>query len=142
MLNRRINSCRASMATSGLIRLNIFSRRSGSMAARSRTSLSRAFHFEYLPKPMPIARSAEMTQTVMSVAVTRSIKSAKSAAGNLTNTLLFSEQSSSRRGKAFDAYVGHAVRHGTEFDLTETGMRFFRCASAENSSLLCVLALR
>jgi hypothetical protein len=41
------------------------------MAARSRTSLFRVLHFEYLLKPIPIARSAEMIQTVMSVLVTR-----------------------------------------------------------------------
>ncbi|PYK51662.1 MAG: hypothetical protein DME51_02635 [Verrucomicrobia bacterium] len=69
MWNRRINSWRASMAMSGRIRLSNFSRRSGSMAASSRTSLSRVFHFAYLLKPMPIARSAEMIQIVMSVAV-------------------------------------------------------------------------
>jgi len=74
MLNRRINSCRASMACSGFIRLSIFSRRSGSMAASSRTNLLRVFHFAYLLEPMPIARSAEMIQTVTSVAVTRTIK--------------------------------------------------------------------
>ena len=74
MLNRRINSCRASIACSGFIRLSIFSRRSRSIAARSRTSRLRAFHFAYLPMPMPIASSAEMVQTVMSVEVTRSIR--------------------------------------------------------------------
>src|SRR5438270_10672368 len=44
------------------------------MAARSRTSLLRVLHFAYLLKPMPIARSAEMIQTVISVAVTGEIK--------------------------------------------------------------------
>ncbi len=71
MWNRRINSCRASMACSGCIRLRIFSRRSGSIAASSRTNLSRVFHFAYLLEPIPIARSAEIIHTVMSVAVTR-----------------------------------------------------------------------
>ena len=71
MLNRRIKSCRASIAVSGRIRLSIFSRRSGSMAASSRTNLLRVFHFAYLLQPMPIARSAEMIQTVMSVPVTK-----------------------------------------------------------------------
>ena len=47
------------------------------MAANSRTSLSRVFHFAYLLKPMPSARSTEMTQTVMSVEVTESIEEAK-----------------------------------------------------------------
>src|SRR4029077_18488625 len=65
------------MARSGLMRLSNFSRRSGSMAASSRTSLSRVFHFAYLLKPMPIARRAEMIQTLMSVAVTESIKKRK-----------------------------------------------------------------
>ena len=44
------------------------------MAASSRTSLSRVLHFAYLLQPMPIARSTEMIQTVISVAVTRRIK--------------------------------------------------------------------
>src|SRR5438034_6738747 len=74
ILNRRINSCRASIACSGFIRLSIFSRRSRSIAARPRTSWLRAFHFAYLAEPMPSARNAEMIQTVMSVAVTRSIE--------------------------------------------------------------------
>ncbi len=56
------------------MRVRTFSRRSRSMAARSRTSLLRVLHFEYLLKPMPIARSAEMIQTVISVAVTGEIK--------------------------------------------------------------------
>jgi len=49
----------------------------GSMAASSRTSLSRVFHFAYLLPPMPSARSAETTQTVMSVEVTESIEEAQ-----------------------------------------------------------------
>jgi hypothetical protein len=65
------------MASSGFMRLSTFSRRSGSIAASSRTSLSRVFHFAYLLQPMPAARSAEIIQTVMSVAVTRSIKNRK-----------------------------------------------------------------
>src|SRR5437016_11025120 len=56
------------------MRLRIFSRRSGSMAARSRTNLSRVFHFAYLLQPIPIARSADMIQIVISVPVTRRIK--------------------------------------------------------------------
>ena len=67
------------MARSGRIRLSIFSRRSGSMAAKSRTNLLRVFHFAYLLKPMPTARSAEMIQTVMSVVVTSRIKKRKSS---------------------------------------------------------------
>ena len=59
------------------MRLSIFSRRSGFIAASSRTSLSRVFHFAYLLQPMPAARSAEMIQTVMSVPVTESIKKRK-----------------------------------------------------------------
>ena len=77
MLNRRINSWRASIACAGFIRLRIFSRRSRSIAASSRTSRLRAFHFAYLPAPIPNASSAETTQTVMSVEVTRSIKAKK-----------------------------------------------------------------
>src|SRR6185312_1375682 len=65
------------MASSGLIRLRTFSRRSGSMATRSRTSLLRVLHFAYLLQPIPIARSAEMIQTVISVDVTRRIKKRK-----------------------------------------------------------------
>ena len=49
MLNRRINSWRASIACAGFIRLSTFSRRSRSIAASSRTSWLRAFHFAYLP---------------------------------------------------------------------------------------------
>ena len=59
------------------MRLSNFSRRSGSIAASSRTSLSRVFHFAYLPQPIPIARSADIIQTVMSVAVTESITKQK-----------------------------------------------------------------
>jgi len=77
ILNRRINSWRASIASSGLMRLSIFSRRSGSIAARPRTSLLRAFHFAYLLAPIPIASRAEMVQTVRSVAVTGSIRNQK-----------------------------------------------------------------
>src|SRR6266480_7101911 len=50
------------------------------MAARSRTSLLRVLHFAYLLKPMPTAKSAEMIQTVISVAVTREIKKQKALA--------------------------------------------------------------
>ncbi len=77
MLKRRINSCRASIACSGFMRLSTFSRRSGSIAASSRTNLLRVFHFAYLLPPIPIASSAEMIQTVMSVEVTRRIKKRK-----------------------------------------------------------------
>src|SRR4030095_3314326 len=70
----RINSCRASIASSGFMRLRTFSQRSGSMAAKSRTSLSRVLHFAYLLQPMPIARRTEMIQKVISVLVTREIK--------------------------------------------------------------------
>ena len=44
---RRINSWRSSIASFGLRRLNTFSRRSGSIAAGLRTSLSRVLHFAY-----------------------------------------------------------------------------------------------
>src|ERR1700731_5085405 len=64
---RFISSCRISICRSGCKRLRTFSRRSGSIAARSRTSLSRVLYLEYLLKPMPTAMSAEMIQTVMSV---------------------------------------------------------------------------
>src|SRR5439155_20538889 len=66
--------------SSGRIRLGTFSRRSGSMAARSRTSLLRVLHFAYLLEPIPIARSAEMIQTVISVVVTTGIKEQKVSA--------------------------------------------------------------
>ena len=77
MLNRRINSCRASIACSGFMRFRTFSRRSGSIAASSRTNLLRVFHFAYLLEPIPIASRAEMIQTVMSVPVTKEIKKRK-----------------------------------------------------------------
>src|SRR3989440_3307347 len=67
--NRFISSCRISICRSGCKRLRTFSRRSGSMAARSRTSFSRVLYLEYLLKPIPTAMSAEMVQTVMSVPV-------------------------------------------------------------------------
>src|SRR6266550_9055573 len=66
---RFISSCRISICRSGCKRLRTFSRRSGSIAARSRTSLSRVLYLEYLLKPMPTAMRAEMVQTVMSVPV-------------------------------------------------------------------------
>src|ERR1700719_166614 len=65
--NRFIDSWRISICRSGCKRLRTFSRRSGSMAARSRTSLSRVLYLEYLLKPMPTAISAEMVQTMISV---------------------------------------------------------------------------
>src|SRR5436309_12516742 len=67
--NRFISSCRISICRSGCKRLRTFSRRSGSIAARSRTSLSRVLYLEYLLKPMPTAMRAEIVQTVMSVPV-------------------------------------------------------------------------
>jgi uncharacterized protein with GYD domain len=46
VIRKRFISCsRASMASRGLRRLSTFSRRSGSIAASSRTSLSRVLHF-------------------------------------------------------------------------------------------------
>ena len=74
ILNRRINSWRASIARSGFILLSIFSRRPRSIAASSRTSWLRAFHFAYLAEAIPRASSADRIQTVMSVVVTRSIR--------------------------------------------------------------------
>ena len=62
---------------SGVIRLSTFSRRSGSIAASSRTNLLRVFHFAYLLEPIPIASSAEMIETVMSVPLTTRIKKRK-----------------------------------------------------------------
>ena len=50
------------------------------MAARSRTSLLRVLHFAYLLEPIPIARSAEIIQTVISVVVTTGIKEQKVSA--------------------------------------------------------------
>ncbi len=85
ILNRRINSCRASIACSGFIRLSIFSRRSRSIAASSRTSWLRAFHFAYLAEPIPRASRSERIQTVMSVVVTRSIR-IETLDENLRNT--------------------------------------------------------
>src|SRR6266513_1183716 len=54
---RFINSCRISICRSGCKRLRTFSRRSGSIAARSRTSLSRVLYLEYLLNPMRIVFS-------------------------------------------------------------------------------------
>ena len=90
MLNRRINSWRASIACAGFIRLRIFSRRSRSIAASSRTSWLRAFHFAYLPAPIPNASSTETIQTVMSVVVTRSM-----SVENRSSNVPPSQQSSS-----------------------------------------------
>jgi hypothetical protein len=95
MLNRRINSWRASIACAGFIRLSTFSRRSRSIAASWRTSWLRAFHFAYLPAPMPSARSKETIQTVMSVVVTRSI-----SAENLTFLLHNKVQAARWRARA------------------------------------------
>src|SRR5206468_10308508 len=86
ILNRRINSCRASIACSGFIRLSIFSRRSRSIAASSRTSWLRAFHFAYLAEPMPSASRAERIQTVMSVAVTRSMSATYKSRSSFAKT--------------------------------------------------------
>src|SRR5439155_19949759 len=89
------------MARSGRIRLSSFSRRSGSMAASSRTSLLRVFHFAYLLPPMPSARSAEMTQTVMSVEVTESIEEAQRLTTTQQKiTLPFSGQIKSQAAKS------------------------------------------
>ncbi len=83
------------------MRLSNFSRRSGSIAASSRTSLSRVFHFAYLLQPMPIARSAEMIQTVMSVAVTESIRKRKSLRRPPTKSLfLFRDSFKPRAAKS------------------------------------------
>jgi hypothetical protein len=57
------------------------------MAAKSRTSLLRVLHFAYLLEPMPIARSAEMIQTVISVPVTEKNKEAKRVNDNPTPAL-------------------------------------------------------
>jgi hypothetical protein len=72
------------------------------MAARSRTSLLRVLHFEYLLKPMPIARSADMIQTVISVAVTGEIKN--------QNVLATTQELLSSR---------HALRKRTEREIDE-----------------------
>ena len=103
MLNRRINSWRASMACAGFIRLSTFSRRSRSIAASSRTSRLRAFHFAYLPAPIPNASSAEATQTVMSVEVTRSM-----CVENRSSNVPPSQQSSRRT-------LGSAGAHARPF---------------------------
>jgi hypothetical protein len=95
MLNRRISSWRASIACPGFIRLSTFSRRSRSIAANSRTSWLRAFHFAYLVEAMPSASSAETIQTVISVEVTRSIRPE-----NDWTTVLVSQQSSRRTRRA------------------------------------------
>ena len=125
MLNRRINSWRASIACSGFIRLSIFSRRSRSIAASSRTSWLRAFHFAYLPQPMPSASSAETIQTVMSVEVTRSM-----SVENRSSNVLPSQQSSSgtREARSCDLTLlrpdGH-FRHACPRD--EPGRCVHRC---------------
>ena len=66
---RFISSWRISIAVFGSRRLSTFSRRSGSIAAISRTSLLRVLHLAYLLQPMPAASNAEITHTVMSVPV-------------------------------------------------------------------------
>src|SRR5215203_2006667 len=114
ILKRRINSWRASIAWAGFIRLSTFSRRSRSIAASSRTSRLRAFHFEYLLAPMPSASSTETIQTVMSVPVTRSIAIRSERQQNV----FFSGESSTR-----GVFLVHAkkVRTGREFDLPAPG---------------------
>src|SRR6266576_5178328 len=114
MLNRRINSCRASIACAGFIRLSTFSRRSRSIAASSRTSRLRAFHFAYLLAPMPSASSTDTIQTVMSVEVTRSIAIKSERQWNV----FFSGESSTQR-----RFLVHTkeVRNGRQFDLPATG---------------------
>ena len=72
------------------------------MAANSRTSLSRVLHLAYLPQPMPIARSAEMIQTVISVEVTGEIKK--------QNVLATTQELLSSR---------HALRKRTEREIDE-----------------------
>src|SRR6266513_2714078 len=66
---RSISCSRISIASFGLSRWSTFSRRSGSIAASSRTSLSRVFRFAYALQPIPIASSPEIVQTVTSVPV-------------------------------------------------------------------------
>jgi hypothetical protein len=66
---RFISSWRISMARFGSMRLSTFSRRSGSMAASSRVTLSRVLYLAYRLQPMPMASSVEIVQTVMSVPV-------------------------------------------------------------------------
>jgi len=124
MLNRRINSCRASIACAGFIRLRIFSRRSRSIAASSRTSWLRAFHFAYLPAPMPSASSPETIQTVMSVEVTRSISTKVSVNG--TSSFQVKVQ---HRG----VFLVHAkeVRNGHQFDLPATERKISPMRSRE-----------
>lgn len=80
------------------------------MAARSRTSLSRVLHFAYLLQPMPIARSAEMIQTVISVPVTREIKKQNVLA--TTQQLL-----SDRLPRVFQSR--HVLRKRTEHEIDE-----------------------
>src|SRR6266576_5068287 len=113
-LNRRFNSWRASIACAGFIRLSTFSRRSRSIAASSRTSRLRAFHFAYLPAPMPSASSKDTIQTVMSVEVTRSIAIKSERQWNV----FFSGESSTQR-RFF--VLAKEVRNGRQFDLPATG---------------------
>jgi hypothetical protein len=118
MLNRRINSCRASIAIAGFIRLSNFSRRSRSMAARSRTSWLRAFHFAYLPQPIPSASSAEMIQTVMSVAVTRSIETKR----RVNENVFFSGESSTHSVRQDSVIKNQIVVRTDAMKLLEYGI--------------------
>ena len=120
ILNRRINSWRASIACAGFIRLSIFSRRSRSIAASSRTSRLRAFHFAYLPAPMPSASSTDTIQTVMSVEVTRSIAIKSERQWNV----FFSGESSTQRRFSCPREGASPAIHGRQFDLLATGRTF------------------
>ena len=113
ILNRRINSWRASIACAGFIRLSTFSLRSRSIAASSRTSRLRVFHFAYLLAPMPSARSTDTIQTVMSVAVTRSIAIKSERQWNV-----FFSGESSTQGRF--SCPRKEVRIGRQFDLPAT----------------------
>jgi hypothetical protein len=102
------------------MRLRTFSRRSGSMAAKSRTSLSRVLHFAYLLQPMPIARSTEMIQTVISVLVTREIKKQNVLATTqqllshrLTPGLSQPSRLAQRTEQEIDAYFKRRLATGT-----------------------------
>lgn len=103
------------------MRLSNFSRRSGSIAASSRTSLSRVFHFAYLLQPMPITRTAEMTQTVMSVEVTEGIKNRKGKRRPNKIILPFRNRVQATSSESSD-----------KFDLPEPGRRFSRARPPRN----------
>src|SRR5439155_7038723 len=74
ILNRRINSWRASIACWGFILLSIFSLRSLFISSIYHKNYLINLYFTYLAETIPRESRNERIQTVMSVVVTRSIR--------------------------------------------------------------------